>query len=539
MDACFKCRAESGRSGEQMSRRKTATAGCDHLCCDSHGTGPSVYDLPVPKSLRDEWLRLESRRHFLGRMGKALGWAGLSVLMGDKLTNGVAHAAQPSLPGPESLHLPNFPPAAKRSIYLFMSGAPPQMDMWDYKPGLASLYDKDLPDSIRGNQPLTGMTAGQARFPVAPSHWKFTQQGKSGRWVGDLLPDTGRMVDDLTLVYSLHTDAINHEPAILLMNTGNMIPGKPSMGAWLSYGLGSMNENLPTFVVLNSTLIPHSNQQPISPKLWSSGFLSNEYSGVAFRSEGSPVLYLGNPQGMSSATRRTLVDSVNAINELTYDDMGDPETHARIQEYEMAFRMQTSVPELTDMHDEPASTWALYGEDARKPGTFAYNCLLARRMAERGVRFTQIYQRGWDVHGDCVGMLPKLCLATDRACYALVTDLKRRGMLDDTLVIWGGEFGRTVYSQGGLSKDNYGRDHHPRCFTVWLAGGGAKPGLAYGETDEYSYNTVRDPVHVRDFNATLLHLLGIDHEKLTFKFQGLDQKFTGVIPAKVVNDLLS
>ena len=518
---------------------ETGHLGCDRACCDNRGEGPSVYDLPIPKSMRDEWLRLASRRHFLGRMGKTLGWAGLAVLMGDRFLRGVAHASEPAFPAPESLHLPNFPPAAKRCIYLFMSGAPPQMDMWDYKPGLASLYDKDLPDSVRGNQPLTGMTAGQARFPVAPSHWRFTQQGKSGRWVGDLLPYTGKTVDDLTLVYSLHTDAINHEPAILLMNTGNMIPGKPSLGSWLSYGLGSMNENLPTFVVLNSALIPHSNQQPISPKLWSSGFLSNEYSGVAFRSEGAPVLYLDNPQGMSSGTRRALVDSVDAINQLTYEDMGDPETHARIQEYEMAFRMQTSVPELTDMRDEPASTWTLYGEEGKKPGTFAYNCLLSRRMAERGVRFTQIYQRGWDVHGDVVGMLPKLCLATDRACYALVTDLKRRGMLDDTLVIWGGEFGRTVYSQGGLSKTNYGRDHHPRCFTVWLAGGGANRGVSYGETDEYSYNTVRDPVHVRDFNATLLHLLGIDHEKLTFKFQGLDQKFTGVIPAKVVTGLLS
>src|ERR1700732_3848824 len=301
-----------------------------HLCCGNHGEGPSIYDLPVPKPLRDEWLRLASRRHFLGRIGKTLGWAALAALVEDRLTRGLAGAAEPALPGPESLRLPNFPPAAKRCIYLFMSGAPPQMDMWDYKPGLASLYDKDLPDSVRGNQPLTGMTAGQARFPVAPSHWRFTQQGKSGRWVGDLLPYTGKTVDDLTLVYSLHTDAINHEPAILLMNTGNMIPGKPSLGSWLSYGLGSMNENLPTFVVLNSALIPHSNQQPISPKLWSSGFLSNEYSGVAFRSEGAPVLYLANPQGMTSGTRRTLVDSVDAINQLTYEDMGDPETHARI-----------------------------------------------------------------------------------------------------------------------------------------------------------------------------------------------------------------
>ena len=448
-------------------------------------------------------------------------------------------ALQPELPSPESLRLPNFPPSAKRGIYLFMSGAPPQMDMWDYKPGLAALYDKDLPDSVRGNQPLTGMTAGQARFPVAPSHWGFSQQGQTRTVGGDLLPWTGKMVDDLALVHTLQTDAINHEPAILLMNTGNMVPGKPSLGAWLAYGLGSMNENLPTFVVLNSRLIPHSDQQPISPKLWSSGFLSNEYSGVTFRSQGAPVLYLDNPQGMSSETRRALVDGVNAINQLTYEELGDPETHTRIQEYEMAFRMQTSVPELTDLRDEPASTWALYGEEARQPGSFAYNCLLARRMAERGVRLTQIYQRGWDVHSNVVGMLPKLCAATDRGILRAGYRPEAPGNARRHPGIWGGEFGRTVYSQGGLSKTNYGRDHHPRCFTIWMTGGGVKRGIAYGETDEYCYNIVRDPVHVRNFNATVLHLLGIDHEKLTFKFQGLDQKLTGVVPAKVVTELLS
>jgi hypothetical protein len=430
-------------------------------------------------------------------------------------------------------------PKAKRCIHLFMSGAPPQMDLWDYKPGLADLYDKDLPDSVRGSQRLTGMTAGQARFPVAPTHWKFEQYGQSGRRVSDLLPYTAKMVDDIAVIYSLNTDAINHEPANLLMNTGNMVPGKPCLGSWLAYGLGSMNENLPTFVVLNSTTIKGTNMQPISPKLWSSGFLSNEYSGVVFRAEGPPVLYLENPEGMTSKTRRTMVDSVRAINQMTYEEVGDPETHTRIEEYEMAFRMQTSVPELTDMSKEPASTWELYGEEAKKPGTFAHNCLLARRMAERGVRFTQIYQRGWDVHDNAVGNLPKLCGATDQASYALITDLKRRGMLDDTLVIWGGEFGRTIYSQGGLSKTNYGRDHHPRCFSVWMAGGGAKPGISHGQTDDYCYNIVKDPVHVRDFNATLLRLLGIDHERLTFKFQGLEQKLTGVIEAKVVPELIA
>jgi hypothetical protein len=511
-----------------------------HLCSDDHGCGASIYDLPVPLALREEWRQLETRRHFLGRAGKALGWAGLATLMGSALFGTRVRAASNTpIPDANSAHLPNFVPKAKRCIHLFMSGAPPQMDLWDYKPGLADLYDKDLPDSVRGTQVLTGMTAGQARFPVAPSHWKFSQYGQSGRWVSDLLPYTAKVTDDLAVIYSLHTDAINHEPANLLLNTGNMVPGKPCLGSWLAYGLGSMNENLPTFVVLNSTLIKGTNQQPISPKMWSSGFLSNEYSGVEFRAEGQPVLYLENPEGMTSRTRRTMVDSVRAINQLTYEEVGDPETHARIQEYEMAFRMQTSVPELTDMSTEPASTWELYGEEAKQSGSFAHNCLLARRMAERGVRFTQIYQRGWDVHDNAVGNLPKLAAATDRACYALVTDLKRRGMLDDTLVIWGGEFGRTIYSQGGLSKTNYGRDHHPLCFTGWLAGGGSNRGIGYGQTDDYCYNIVRDPVHVRDFNATLLRLLGIDHEKLTFKFQGLDQKLTGPVPAAVIPGLIA
>jgi hypothetical protein len=471
-----------------------------------------------------------SRRLFIGQVGGVLGWAGLAAL-------GAAGAAGPA--GAQIIGLPNIAPRAKRAISLFMSGAPPQMDLLDYKPTLAALFDTDLPDSVRGSQALTGMTAGQSRFPIAPSYWKFAQYGASGRWVSDLLPWTSRMIDELTLVHTVNTDAINHEPAILLMNTGNMVPGKPSLGAWLSFGLGNMNENLPAFVVLNSRLIPGADNQPIAPRLWGSGFLSSEHAGVAFRSQGDPVLYLNDPAGLSHETRKALVEGINAVNQLTYEEFGDPETHARIKQYEMAFRMQTSVPELTNTSSEPKSTWDLYGEEARVPGTFAYNCLLARRMAERGVRFTQIYQRGWDVHKNVVGNLPKLCAATDRGCYALVTDLRRRGLLDDTLVIWGGEFGRTVYSQGGLTKDNYGRDHHPRCFTMWLAGGGAKSGYAHGQTDDFSYNIVEDPVHVRDFNATVLHLLGVDHEKLTFRFQGLDQKLTGVIPARVVTELLA
>jgi len=510
-----------------------------HHCSDHGGEGPTIYDLPgVPLALREHWRRLETRRHFLGRAGKTLAWAGLASLLGPRLL-AAAGGPDDSLPSPKSLRLPNFAPKAKRCINLFMSGAPPQMDLWDYKPGLAGLYDHDLPDSVRGNQVLTGMTAGQSRFPIAPSYWKFRQHGQTGCWVSDLLPCTSRLVDDLAVIKTMYTDAINHEPAILLMNTGNMVPGKPSMGAWLAYGLGSMNDDLPTFVVLNSKLLPGAINQPVSPRLWGSGFLSSTYAGVAFRAQGDPVLYLNDPHGLTRESRRRLIDGVNAINQLTYQEMGDPETHARIEQYEMAFRMQTSVPALADMSDEPAATWDLYGPEAKEPGTFAYNCLMARRLAERGVRYTQIYQRGWDVHAAVVSVLPKLCAATDRACYALITDLKQRGLLDDTLVFWGGEFGRTVYSQGGLSKDNYGRDHHPRCFTTWMAGGGVKPGIVYGETDDYSYNIVRDPVHVRDFSATILHLLGINHEALTFKFQGLEQKLTGVIPARIVSALLA
>ena len=494
-------------------------------CSDHHGEGPDVDRWPIPEGLKAEWRRLETRRHFLGKAGKTLGWAGLASLLGPKARAGLME--------------PNFAPKAKRGIYLFMGGGPTLIDLWDYKPGLLSRYDQDLPAAVRGNQVLTTMTAGQTRFPIAPPYWKFTRQGKTQRWVSELLPWTGRVVDELAIIHSLNTDAINHEPAMLQINTGNMVVGKPSMGSWLSYGLGSMNENLPTFVVLTSKLVPFGENQPLTPRLWGSGFLSSKYAGVALRSKGEPVLFLDDPAGMSRATRRTLIDSVNAINQMTYEELDDPETQARISQYEMAFRMQTSVPELTDMRDEPASTWELYGPAAREPGTFAYNCLLARRMAERGVRFTQIYQRGWDLHLGAVPGTPQMAAAVDRGCYGLITDLKQRGLLDDTLVVWGGEFGRTVYSQGGLSRENFGRDHHVRCFTSWMAGGGVRPGITYGETDDFSYNIVRDPVPVRDFNATILRLFGIDHDKLTFKFQGLEQKLTGTTPAKVVEALLA
>ena len=510
-----------------------------HPLCTDPDHGPTILDLPIPDGLKMEWAGLETRRHFLGKMGKVLGWAAMASLVGDRVLTGNAHAANTTVPPPEFLRLPHFAPKAKRAIYLFMSGGPPQMDLLDYKPKLAQLYDTDIPDSVRGSQQLTGMTAGQARFPIAPSHWAFKQYGKSGAWVSDLLPYTARMVDDLTIIRSTNTDAINHEPAIMLMNTGNMNSGKPCLGSWLSYGLGSMNDNLPTFMVLLSKLNPKENNQPVSSRLWSSGFLSSEYAGVGLRSAGDPVLYLSNPKGIDGDVRRKMLDAVNEINHQTYQELGDPETNSRISQYEMAYRMQTSVPDLTNMSDEPQSTWDLYGPEAKEPGTFAYNCLMARRMAERDVRFVQVYKRGWDVHSDVTGVLPILCQETDRACYALITDLKQRGLLEDTLVIWSGEFGRTVYSQGGLSKDDYGRDHHPRCFTSWMAGGGVKAGITFGETDEYSYNIVKDPVPVRDFNATVLHCLGIDHNKLTYKFQGLDQKLTGTTPAEVVTGLLA
>ena len=506
------------------------------LCTDTEQT-PNVMGMAVPAETKLAWAELQTRRHFLGRTGKVLGWAAMASLLGNRALRGDAPVS--SSQAGEALKLPHFAPKAKRAIYLFMSGGPPQIDLLDYKPNLAALYDQDIPDSVRGGQQLTGMTAGQARFPIAPSHWEFKRYGQTGTWVSDLLPYTSRMVDDLTIIKSTNTEAINHEPAIMLMNTGNMNAGKPCLGSWLSYGLGSMNDNLPTFMVMQSKLNDKEDNQPVSSRLWGSGFLSSEYAGVGLRSQGDPVLYLSDPSGVDHVVRRKMLDAVNQINQQTSEELGDPETHARIAQYEMAYRMQTSVPELTDLSKEPKSTWDLYGEEAKEPGTFANNCLMARRMAERGVRFTQVYKRGWDTHSNVTGLLPMLCRESDRGGYALVTDLKQRGLLDDTLVIWAGEFGRTVYSQGGLSKENYGRDHHPRCFTTWMAGGGVRPGITYGETDEYSYNVVKDPVPVRDFNATILHCLGIDHNKLTYKVQGLEQKLTGTTPASVVPGLLA
>ncbi len=507
------------------------------LCSDHGGENPTVWDLPqVPPGLKQEWLELETRRHFLGRGAKALGWAGLATILGRTAPNLLAGNASPL--GGLGL-APNFAPKAKRAIYLFMAGAPSQFETWDYKPGLADMFDKDLPESVRGGQVLTGMTASQARFPIAPSRYSFSQHGKAGHWVSELFPHTAKIADDLCVIKSLHTEAINHEPAILQITTGNMFPGRPSLGAWLSYGLGAANDELPTFVVMTSKMPVRANVQALSNRLWSSGFLSPEHAAVSLRAGSDPVLYINNPKGVDSGLRRAMIDGVNDLNRQLFERVGDPEINARISQYEMAFRMQTSVPELTDFSNEPQSTWDLYGPKAKEPGTFAYNCLMARRLAERGVLFTQIFLRSWDNHSNLPANIKTLAEDSDQPTYALVTDLKRRGLLDDTVVIWGGEFGRTVYSQGVLRPDNYGRDHHPRCFSMWMAGGGVKPGISFGETDDFSYNIAKDPVHIRDLHATILHLFGIDHNKLSFKFQGLDQKLTGVLPAKVIDGLLA
>ncbi len=483
-----------------------------------------------------EYIQEETRRQFFGKSALGLGTAALASLMGRDVLRG---AKAPQVAGgavpPEFRH---FAPKAKRAIYLFMAGAPAQQDLFDYKPKMKDWFDKDLPETIRDGQRLTTMTSKQKRFPIAPSIYDFQQHGQSGTWVSELLPYTARMVDDITVVKSMWTEAINHDPAITYIQTGEQIPGRPSLGAWLSYGLGSENEDLPAFVVLNSSWSGRKEAQALYERLWGSGFLPTKHQGVALRSQGDPVLFLSNPKGVDRQRRRMMLDGLRKMNENQYLRAGDPETRARIAQYEMAFRMQASVPELTDMKSEPKSTFELYGEDSRKPGTFAYNCLLARRMAERGVRFTQIFHRGWDQHGNLTGDLPKQCMDVDQASWALVQDLKQRGLLEDTLVVWGGEFGRTVYCQGGLSKKNYGRDHHPRCFSVWMAGGGVKGGVVHGETDDFSYNVVRDPVHINSLNATILHLMGIDHERFTVKFQGLDARLTGVEEAPVVKDIL-
>lgn len=490
--------------------------------------------------LLEEYVRSETRRQFFRKGANALGMAALAALGGEHVFGANENDAAGDIKRSGGLgSLPHFAPKAKRVIYLHMVGGPSQMDMFDYKPQMNDWYDKDLPDSIRQGQRLTTMTSGQTRFPIAPSKYKFAQHGQSGMWVTELLPETAKVVDDLCFIRSMHTEAINHEPAITYMQTGNMVTGRPCIGSWLSYGLGSMNSNLPTFVVLVAQPTNTEQIQAISARLWSSGVLPGEHAGVSFRSAGDPILYINNPDGVPTAVRRKTLDGLKSLNELNFRAVGDPEIHTRIQQYELAFRMQASVPDLTNIADEPESTFELYGAEAKKPGSFANSVLLARRMVERDVRFVQIYLNNWDHHGNVASRLPSQCKDIDRATYGLITDLKSKGLLDSTLIIWGGEFGRTIYSQGGLSKDNYGRDHHPRCFTMWMAGGGAKGGTIYGETDDFSYNIVKDPVHIRDFHATVLHLLGIDHQRFTFKSQGLDLKLTGVEPAKVIKELLA
>jgi hypothetical protein len=475
----------------------------------------------------NEFFQNLTRRHFLARGSHLLGGAALASLFGDRA--GAVEAP------PRTHHTPK----ARHVIYLHMVGGPPQMDLYDHKPVMNGWYDRDLPDSVRMGQRLTTMTSGQARFPIAPSKFRFTRHGRSGMWVSELLPWTSRMVDDLCFIRSMHTEAINHEPAITYMQTGNQVTGRPCLGAWASYGLGSLNHNLPTFVVLVARPSNTEQVQAISARLWNAGFLPGEHAGVSFRSIGDPILYINNPPGVPSEVRRTTLDALNQLNQMNFDAIGDPETQTRIQQYEMAFRMQASVPELTNLASEPESVMRLYGDQARNPGTFANSVLMARRMVERGVRFVQIYHNNWDTHANVAGRLPDQCRDVDQACYGLIQDLKQKGLFDSTLVIWGGEFGRTIYSQGGLTRQNYGRDHHPRCFTMWMAGGGARGGQIYGTTDDFSYNIIEDPCHIHDFHATVLQLLGFDHQRFSVRHQGLDHRLTGVEPARVIEELLA
>ncbi len=466
-----------------------------------------------------------NRRHFFQNGGAALGAAALGSLLGGRSS---AENTGASTDHP-------FAPKAKRVIYLFQSGGPAQQDLFDYKPKLNEMNGEELPASVRGEQRLTGMSSFQSSLPIAGSHFKFARHGESGAWLSELLPHHQKIVDDVCFIKSMHTEAINHDPAITMFQTGSQIAGRPSLGAWLTYGLGSETEDLPAFIVLASA---GKGGQPLYARLWGSGFLDSRYQGVRFRSGEEPVLYLTNPGGVCSSRRRSQLDAIAALNRHQFEKEMDPEIQSRIAQYEMAFRMQTSVPEVTDLSDEPESTFRLYGEDAKKPGTFAANCLLARRLTERGVRFVQLYHQGWDQHGNLPAAIRVQAKETDQASAALVQDLKQRGLLDDTLVIWGGEFGRTSYTQGLLTPSSYGRDHHPRCFTTWMAGGGVKPGYTHGETDEFSYNIASGGVHVHDFNATILHLMGIDHEKLTHKYQGRRFRLTDV-HGEVVESILA
>ena len=475
-----------------------------------------------------------NRRHFLSKLGMGIGGAALSTILPGCNTTPPSSVMEQVASG--FLRQPHLAPKAKRVIYLFQSGSPSQIDLFDYKPLMHKLHGQELPGSVRMGQRLTGMTSGQNSLPLASSLFSFKQYGESRAWVSELMPHTAKIVDDLCFIKSMHTEAINHDPAITFFQIGSQQPGRPSIGAWLSYGLGSENKNLPTFIVLLSRGLIRP--QPIYSRLWGNGFLASMHQGVQLRSGKDPVLHLSNPPGIDPTSRRNALNHLKELNTMRQADFGDPEISSRIAQYEMAYRMQTSVPEVMDLSDEPEEVFEMYGPDARRPGTFAANCLLARRLAERDVKFIQLYHMGWDHHVDLPKDIIPQAKDTDQASAALVTDLKRRGLLEDTLVVWGGEFGRTIYSQGQLTADNYGRDHHPRCFTIWMAGGGVKPGITYGETDDFSYNIVKDPVHVHDFQATLLHLLGIDHERLTFKHQGRRYRLT-VVHGHVVKGILA
>jgi uncharacterized protein (DUF1501 family) len=477
----------------------------------------------------------QTRRQFFHSAGLSVGGIALSQLMGGNALGAASkEMVHPPLPG-----FPHFPPKAKRLIYLHMNGAPSQLDLFDHKPQLQKYYDKDLPDSIRNGQRITGMTSGQARFPVAPSIFKFSKCGQSGMEISELIPHMQGIADDIALIRSVHTSAINHDPACTYVMTGSEVPGKPSIGSWLSYGLGSVSNDLPAFVVFTPTFPATGNAQALFTRMWSSGFLPTSHNGVALRGQGDPVLYIKNPPGVDSSDRRTMLDALGKLNQQTYERFGDPETQTRIAQYEMAFRMQSSVPELTDLSTESKATLDMYGPDVNRKGSFAASALLARRLVERGVRVVQLLHRGWDQHGGLPKNIKAQCMDVDQACAALIKDLKQRGMLEDTLVVWGGEFGRTVYSQGTLTKDNYGRDHHPRNFCMWMAGAGIKGGTTYGETDDFSYNIVKDAVSLNDLNATILNQMGIDHSRFSYKHQGLDARLTGVEESHVVKGVLA
>lgn len=479
--------------------------------------------------------QLQTRRQFFHGAGLKVGGMALAGLMGNQFAAAADNSAvHPALPG-----LPHFPPKATRLIYLHMNGAPSQLDLFDYKPNLAEQFDKDLPESVRNNQRITTMTSGQSRLPVAPSMFQFKQCGEGGIWMSELVPHMHEIADEIAMIKTVHTDAINHDPACTFVMTGSEIPGKPSLGSWLSYGLGSESNDLPAFVVFTPVFPKASQAQALFTRMWSSGFLPSKYDGVALRGTGDPVLYVRNPPGVLQSDRRTMLDALVELNQRNYERFGDPETLTRISQYEMAFRMQSSVPELTDLSGESKETLEMYGPNVQTPGTYASSAILARRLIERGVRVVQVLHRGWDQHNNLPKLIKGQCNDVDQPTAALLKDLKQRGLLENTLVVFGGEFGRTVYSQGTLKKDNYGRDHHPRNFCMWMAGGGIKSGITYGETDDFSYNVAENPVHLNDLNATILHCLGIDDRRFSYPFQGLDQRLTGVEETRVIQELLA